>query len=178
MTDKNIWLIGFLVGLLAVAVVAFIIFLVKTKDEINVKYDERQLIARNNAYKFSFFTLIGYCVLCGVLDTSEIRWATLCTQMFIGVVLSAMVFVILCVIKGAYNGLNQNGTVSAVFTGFIGLLNLIVFIVNVFVDNESLLTDGMLNESIINLCVAVMFLAVAVIQLVKNRMEKKTGEEE
>lgn len=178
MTDKNTWLIGLGIGLLVVAIVAFIIFLVKTKDEINVKYDERQLIARNNAYKFSFFTLIGYCVLCGVLGTAEIKWATLCTQMFIGVVLSAMVFVILCVIKGAYNGLNQSSSVSAAFTGVIGLLNLIVFIVNVFVKDESLLTDGILNDYIMNLCVAVMFLAVAAIQLVRCHIEKKTGEEE
>lgn len=178
MTDKNTWIIGFWVGLLVSMVAVFVIFFVKTKNDTNAKYDERQLIARNNAYKFSFFTLIGYCVLCGVLDAAEIRWATLCTQMFIGVVLSAMVFVILCVIKGAYNGLNQSGAASAVFTGFIGLLNLIVFIGNVFVENEPLWTDGMLNDHIINLCVAVMFLAVSVIQLVKNRIEKKTGEEE
>ena len=65
-------------------------------------YDERQFLARNAAYKWSFFFLLIYCFICGFLHIFDVKWSDTATQMFLGVILSFVFFIALCMIKDAY----------------------------------------------------------------------------
>lgn len=177
MNENQTWVIGFLVGLLVVAIAFFVIYAVKTRNNQKAQYDERQVLARNSAFKFAFFTILIYSAVCVCLDMLDVKWATLTTLLYIGIMVSITVFAIICITKDAYNGYNQSSLSSIIFIAFVGVLNLVVFILNVF-EGESFFTDGMLNEHIINLCIAVMFLAVTATQLIKNRMNKKAAEDE
>lgn len=77
--------LGFLIGFVVVIVITLIIAVVlRFRNNNTTSYDERQLIARNAAYKYAFSTLVCYCVLCGILDVAEIRWAETAIQMFLG----------------------------------------------------------------------------------------------
>ena len=100
--------LGFLIGFFAVVIIFLIIAIVlKCKNNNATEYDERQLIARNAAYKYAFSTLVCYCVLCGILDVAEIRWAETAIQMFLGMFLSVTVFVVICIFKDAYFGIEK-----------------------------------------------------------------------
>lgn len=68
----------------AVFIVLFVVIVIKSK---NNNYDERQLIMRNRAFKYSFFALIGYVAVCGILDLCDIYWADTAVQMFYGLFL-------------------------------------------------------------------------------------------
>lgn len=85
--------IGFLIGFSVVILIFLIIAIVlKCKNNHATEYDERQLISRNTAYKYSFFTLVYYCILCGMLETFEIKWAETVIQMFLGTFYSSNSF--------------------------------------------------------------------------------------
>lgn len=177
MKDNQSWVIGFFVGLLVVLAVFLVVYLIRGRNKAKPQYDERQMVARNAAYKYAFFSLLGYCAVCGILDILEIKWATLTTLMCIGIIGSAMVFTAICILRDAYEGFNQTRSSSIILLVIVGFINLAVFIVNV-IDGVSLFTDGTLNEHIINLCIAVMFFAVTVIQIIKKRMNQKAAEDE
>ena len=175
MNETQVWALGFLAGLLLVAAVMFIRNLKNGKAD--PQFDERQMAARNQAYKHAFFSLLLYCAVCAVLDALEIKWATLTAILFIGIFGSVLLFAVICIIKDAYEGLNQRRSSSLLIFSVVGAVNLAVFIVNV-ADGESLLTDGLLNERILNPCMAVMFFALAAVWFFKSRTEAKAGESE
>ncbi len=92
---------GFICGFITVFVLIAVITALRRKRGVKIEYDERQLIARNAAYKYSFFTLIIYCILCGMLDVLSINWAILSVQMFLGIFISVTVCVVICIYKDA-----------------------------------------------------------------------------
>ncbi len=177
MKDNLVWVLGFCVGFTLVLAVFLILYLVRRKSNEKPQYDERQLTARNQAYKYAFFALLFYSIVCAVLDALEIKWATLTTVMFIGVIGSVMLFAVICILKDAYEGFNQRRNSSIVVLGIVAVINLLVFVFNLF-DGTEFFTNGMLNENIMNLCIGVLFSAVAVVQLIKNRINKKAAEDE
>ena len=97
--------------------------------------------------------------------------------LFIGIFGSVLLFAVICIVKDAYEGLNQRRSSSLLIFSVVGAVNLAVFIVNA-ADGESLLTDGLLNERILNPCMAVMFFALAAVWFFKSRTEAKAGESE
>lgn len=81
------------------------------------KYDERQLLVRNFAYKTAFFTLLIYCVMCGALYLLNIVWFDLAMQMIIGTLLASTIFALICIIKDA--ALNFTGKSSSLWALYI-----------------------------------------------------------
>lgn len=96
--DKSI-IISFV--FLLIVLVLIIVALIRA-GRVAKKYDERQILARYFAYKVSFFTLISYCFVCGVLSIFKIVWIEFALQIFLGVVLSLTVFAVICIAKDAY----------------------------------------------------------------------------
>ena len=87
--------------IICVVVVLFVVIVRLFRNKKN-QYDERQLLARNAAYKVSFFFLLIYCSVCGLMQILDVKWADAAVQMFLGVILSSVLFCALCVIKDAY----------------------------------------------------------------------------
>ena len=90
------------IGFVFVFVCIFVGVLVFAKQRAK-QYDERQILARNSAFKMAFITLVGYSLTCGILYGLGIEWAYLDVQMLSGVALSATVFGALSIMKDAYH---------------------------------------------------------------------------
>lgn len=179
MSDYTIgFLIGFSVFILIFLIIAIVL---KCKNNHVTEYDERQLIARNTAYKYSFFTLVFYCILCGMLDTFEIKWAETLIQLFLGVFIAVTVFVVICIFKDAYFGIEKgkgNIRTFLFLAVILTIIQLFSFLFNIFIEKDSIITDGILNRNIIPLMCAVAFLIMIISTVIKLVLNRKEREEE
>lgn len=176
MSDSFYYVLGFIAGLLLVFIVSFI---AGKKRKTKCEYDERQLLARNSAYKYSFFTLVAYSVFCALMDVSEIKWAQLNVQMFIGVFVSVGVFFTICIFKDAYFGYSTKSMRSIIILYIVVIaVNLLAFIMNVLHDEASMFTDGLLNQNFTNVLVAGVFAIFLMVIIIKKVINKRTVEEE
>lgn len=169
--------LGFAVGVLVVLLIVLVVKKVSNKNQ-NCEYDERQLLARSTAYKYSFFTLLIYMALSAMLYCMEIKWATLDVQMILGIILSVAVFAGICIFKDAYftyDGKNMKSFL--VLACFCGPLNLILFFTDLF-GGEELLTNGMLNNNIMSLLYGLLFTAIIIMIVIKRVISKRTVEDE
>ena len=174
--------IGFFIGFFVVITISLIIAIVlKCKNNHVTEYDERQLIARNTAYKYSFFTLVYYCILCGMLDTFEIKWAETRIQMFLGMCIAVTVFVVICIFKDAYFGIEKGKSNIRTFlflSVILTIIQMFSFLFNIFIEKDSIITDGMLNSEVTPLLCAVAFLIMIIATVIKIVISKKEREEE
>ena len=148
MKDSKSWLMGFYVGIALALVIFLVLFLIRNKNGNKPKFDERQITARNQAYKYAFFTMLVYITVCGFLDTVGVRWAQLTAMLFIGTMASVTVFAAICIFKDAYE------------------------------EGVPFFTDGLLNEQVIYPCMGSLFLVLGAVQLIKNLTDKKAAEKE
>lgn len=180
MSDTFIYALAFLCGFI-VAVLAVGIFrgIYKKKKGTKCEYDERQILARNSAYKGAFFTLAAYCILCMFMNLLELEWAVVSVQMIIGVLLSALIFNIICIFKDAY--FVQKGwtmTSFLVFSLLMCAVQVFSFVMNITEDNNPIFTNGVLNENIVNLICGIIFFGTAVATIIKIIINKRVCEEE
>ena len=139
-------------------------------------YDERQLLARNAAYKFSFFFLLVYCFFCGLLHIFDVQWSDTATQMLLGVILSFTLFIALCMIKDAYfSDTPKRNVYSVLFFFWFGILYLIHLMLRLS-RGEVLWQNGELTTLVLYLVLSVCFIALCVISAVKLIMEKRGAE--
>ncbi len=172
--------IGFLIGFSIVIVIFIIVAIILNKKCGKTEYDERQLIARNAAYKYSFFTLVFYCILCGMLDVVGVKWAETELQMFLGMFISVAVFVVICIFKDAYFGIEKGKKNFYTFfycSGTLTVIQALNFVLNVIVDKEPIITNGMLNSNLMPLFCAVVFLIMMIATVIKLIINKKEREE-
>lgn len=180
MLENVYWVLGFITGILIVFVVSVIVSaIVKKKNgsSKSVEYDERQILARGTAYSTAFFASMIYMILCAMLDILEIKWAELNVQMLFGLFISITVFASICILKDAYFTASSKKLPLIVMFLLATALNLFALIMNI-VDGESMLTNGILNSNTINAGVAVMFIIILIVTIIKNIMDKKAVEEE
>ena len=166
-----------LIPIIALAVIVLIIIIVRLinrKKEMN--YDERQLLARNAAYKSSFFFLIIYCSACGLLHIFEVRWADTAIQMFLGVIISFLLFIALCIMKDAYfSNSTKRNVYSVVFFFWFGILYFINLMMNLS-EGEVLWENGELTYNIIFLVSSICFLILGILSIIKIILEKRGAE--
>ena len=170
------FIVGFVVAFLAVCIVRV---LYKKKHGSNCQYDERQILARNSAYVGAFFTLVAYCLLCMFLSILEFEWALVSVQMITGVLLSVLVFVIICIFKDAYFT-PKGWTITSfmVFSLLMCAVQVFSFVMNITEDNNPIFTNGVLNENIVNLICGIIFFGTAVATIIKIIINKRVCEEE
>ena len=174
----NSYVAGFCVGFLIVLFV-FLIFKVINKNKKQCEYDERQILARNSAYKTSFFTSISYMALISVLDSFDIKWAEFGTQMILGIILSVCVFCSICIFKDAYRSYTENSIKRNIFLFVIVIIsNITAFVINVAIDGETMFTNGLLTYHSVNLFVGIMFTILLIMVIIKHMINKRTVEDE
>ena len=173
--EAIVFIIGFLVGLGAVALIRG---LYKRKHKDQQEYDERQILARNSAYKWSFFSLVAYCILCVFMDLLELRWAEFSVQLLIGVLLSAVIFVGICIFKDAYFTKKGNTITSfLVFSVIMAVVQTCMAVLPIFRDGP-LVEGGILTLEVVNILCAVVFYLFSAMTVIKIIMNKRVREEE
>lgn len=177
MDEKIFWIAGFIVGFLTVAVVGAIVSFIykkKNNDKAPAKYDERQVLARGKAFSRAFFTSLIYMAACAIADVMEIKWAELNVQMFLGIFVAIMVFALTCIFNDAYFTADNQKNYSIVLFGVVIACNLFVVIDNL-INGESVLSNGILNRSSINVIVVVVFTVILISLIIKKIMDKKAS---
>lgn len=171
---------GLAVGLFVGIVISIVIIRMINKDgKFKTKYDEMQEIARGKAYKYAFWTLVCFEVLCIIIDALGIQLSLKgYTLQFIGVIIAVMVQVSYSIWNNAYIGLNTNPLRFAIFSVVIGIFNLLIGIGSII--RVGFIVNGTVTETFVNLIVAVCFMIIGAELYIKSnrdRAELEAGEE-
>lgn len=172
MTVSIMYICGFFVGILAVAVVSLIL----KRKEIwgENSFDERQELARGKAYKAAFWVLILYICITSLLNAVfEFNWSDNFTWAMIGICLSASVFAVNCILNDAYLSLKEKPRNIIVLLVFAALSNFAVAIINIRQENY-FISNGMLSFHAVNLIVGFMLLVILIVFIIKLRIDSKT----
>lgn len=160
---------GVVVGLI---ISAILLTMAKKNKKEKFTYDERQKIARGEAYKYAFYVLVIYNAVCGLLDMAlEVRWAEEITVMLIGICLAVIVHVIYSIWHDCWFSMNEEPKRVLVIFGVVAVINVIVAVIQGL--NGELIVNGMLSGYCANLVVAVMFFVILIALAIKACMKKK-----
>jgi hypothetical protein len=161
--------------IICVVVVLFVVIVRLFRNKKN-QYDERQLLARNAAYKVSFFFLLIYCSVCGLMQILDVKWADAAVQMFLGIILSFVLFIAVCMIKDAYfSDSPKRNTYSVLFFFGFGILYLIHLMMRLS-KGEVLFDNGELTVLVLYLVSSVCFIALGILAVIKIIFEKRGAE--
>ena len=175
---NEFYVAGFCVGLFLVLSV-FLIVRILNNNKTKTEYDERQILARNSAYKTSFFTLMSYMALIALLDSFDFKWAEFDLQMLLGIFISVGVFCSICIFKDAYFSYNEKSMKSFLSVCIVLVaMNISAFVMNVVFGDEALFENGLLTHYSANLFVAILFTILLIMSIIKNMISKRTVEDE
>lgn len=136
-------------------------------------FDERQQLARGEAYKAAFFAAMGWMVVGALvrdlLDTS--------VQMTLGICLSVGVFALVCIKKDAYLSLRDKPKSCIRWFLTLALINLVPFAINL-VQGKAIIENGIVTHRTTNLIVAVLLLVVSVAVVLRQREIRRELAEE
>ncbi|MDE6625206.1 MAG: hypothetical protein K2K56_02415 [Lachnospiraceae bacterium] len=141
-------------------------------------YDERQQLARGEAYKYAFFTLMFYMTVVSVI--SEFYGMPLFMSfcgIWIGVCLSITVFAVICILKDAYMSLYENAKGVMMLFSVVALMNIGVA-VRIICEGRPMLEDGAFSVDCVNLVVGIMFCVILAVFCGKVVYNRKSSEEE
>jgi hypothetical protein len=168
--------LGIFTGMIVGALLVVLLLKVTKKDgNIKCKYDERQASVRGKSFKLSFFTLIVYNAIYGLLGIMvEKPFIDTLASMMIGICLSVAVYAVYCIWNDAYFSLNENPKRLLIAFGIIAAFNLMIGCTNLF--SGKIITDGMLNFRSTNLICGILFVVIFAALLVKV-VKNKTNQE-
>lgn len=175
--------IGIAMGLALVVFLKWIIQKMGGKVEVGGRkckesYDERQMLARGQAYKTAFFTLLLYlCIVAVISEFSGIPLLMSFAGTWVGICLSIAVFAIVCILKDAYMSLYENTKGIIMMFSVIGIVNTGIGILH-FYEKRPMIEDGMLSIYCINLIVGIMFLIILAVFCGKLLYDKRNAKEE
>lgn len=167
-------IVGFLISIIVIGGLVWLIYKNKVLSEGNMpKFDERQLVARGQCYRVAFFSLLIYMTMYALLisTSKELNQFLGAVGIIIGIFLSAALFAILCILKGAYEGLNEKRKNWKIMFLVIGVFN---FVVAIFHFRESgMIEDGTLSTAWINFGCGTLMILLLVVQFIKERMDAR-----
>lgn len=145
----------------------------KKKKQI---FDERQIAAQGMAYKWAFWTMLGYyllyAIICGAM---EIVWCDPFLGTFLGVIVGATVFALICVFRDAYFRPDQSRKSEIVIINIICFSQGLIGLMNLF--DGTVIEDGVLSSESLQLFMLLMGLVLDAAFIVKHRMEKREEQE-
>lgn len=163
-------LTGVFVGLLLVAI---LLKITKKDGKIKCEYDERQSSIRGKGFKISFFTLMIYDGVYGLIGIMvEKPLLDPLAAMMIGICLAAAIYAVYCIWNDAYFSLNENPKRLLLAFGIIAIVNIVFGGINII--NGAVITDGMLNFRSTNMTCGILFIVIFVAlfaKMLKNRSE-------
>ena len=166
----------FLLPVVIAAALVLLVVLQRSNKAKKTDYDERQLSARNAAYKGSFIFLFSYCLFCGLLQGFNVRWAEPTVQMFLGIILSFVLFIAICMIKDAYFSDSPKRNFYSVISFFwFGILSFINLLINLS-RGEALFDNGELTTLVLYAVSSICFVVLGILAVIKIILEKRGAE--
>lgn len=168
---KMVLILGVVIGLL---VVVIILAVTKTGDDTKNQFDERQELVRGKGFQYGFFAIMISNAVLLFMKAFEIPlFSDLQVAMVLSIVIGVSVFASYCIWNDGYFALNENRKSLLVMFGFIGLLNLVIGIGNIFAG--VVIENGAFTFRSTNLFCSMMFIVVFIMLLLK---QIKDGKEE
>lgn len=167
--------VAFVIGL-AVGLLVVVILLASTKkgDTTKNQFDERQELVRGKGFKYGFFTMMITNATLIFLNILEIPlFSNMEVAMTASIVIGVSVFASYCIWNDGYFSLNENRKSLLIMFGFIGLLNLVSGIGNIF--TGGVIENGAFTFRSTNLFCSLMFIVIFIMLLLK---QIKDGKEE
>lgn len=167
------WTFGFLVGILAVAAVCALIWVItRKKAGLKKEYDERQQALRGRAFAVAYATILVYLGFWMVMNAMEIPFFMQRGSVMLGLLLSVVVFVGHCIFNDAYFRASESPRRWIVIFSAATLMNLAIGVWHLV--DEDTIQERLLNNA--NLMVGVMLLAVLACLLIKRALDRRAAE--
>ncbi len=164
-------LCGFVLGIVLVVIIARIC---NRNRKMKTEYDERQMILRGRGYRWGFYAMLIYAALNVVLGATEIEVpAEPAVIAFSYIFVGAMVNCIYCIGHDAYWGLNNSKGRYLIIFAVITLINIAG--VARAIATGSLIVDGRLSTTGINLMVTIMLVVIVAVLAVQACRERAAG---
>ncbi len=173
------YVLGFLCGLLAVAVIGLLLrFIFRKKPGFfGNKYDERQMAVQGVGYKYGFYALLIALVLGGVIENFAGR--QLMTLMSFAVVclwVGLTVFIAYCIRFDAYIAINAKRKPLLIAFVIAAVINLFLFAINVSRDGLTN-ADGILNDCFGNLVTGAALLILCIVLVIREIRERRSEQD-
>ena len=159
---------GIIVG---IAIALAVIKGLNKDHKVRTKYDERQLRARGDAYRYGFFVTIFACVLFMVLEAAGSLEVLGYSSYFIAILIGIITQFTYSIFHDAYIGLNTNMKKYLIFMSIVGAINLASGILPMI--HGEFMEDGKFGTGFMNLLCGGMFLILAGELAVKKMLDKK-----
>ena len=158
------YILGFLCGLVVVAIVALLLrYVLKKKNGVLCgEYDERQKAIQGRGYKYAYFTLMIAVAAGGVFDAwLGVKWIELFPFAMLCLWLSLCVFVTYCIAKDAYVSFQAKRKVLILIFALSALMNLGIALMEIL-HGDGIITGGCLNLTSANLFTGAASLQIAI----------------
>lgn len=163
-----IWIFAIVVGC---AIAAVVVKKSNNDGKAKTKYDERQLRARGDSFKYGFYaTLIANAIFMA-LSSSGLTNILGYTTFFISILIGVIAQFTHAIFHDAYIGLNTNMKKYSLFMAIITIFNLGFGILGI-IDGE-IIRDGVLGIPFINFLCAGLFFILAAELAIKAHLDKK-----
>lgn len=127
-----VYMIGMLVGLIIGLLVAVLaVRFCRGKGNWKSKYDERQKIAMGKAYRDGFWAMLAAVAVALIMYEFGAMEKYMDIMIVIAVFIGLEVYVVGCIMRDAYIGLNDNARRWTIVLAAIAVLNGIVVAVNI-----------------------------------------------
>ena len=160
---------GLFAGILSALLIYLLVAQFTKKEKLgNNDFDERQELVRGKAYKYGFFTMIIMTLfVMAAIEFNISLPVTASLAMFIALLISIDVYAVYSIINDAYFGVGTNKMRYCIFFIIIMAVNLFAGISNLnsMAETGKNMVLGFSDGS--NLCIALAFLPLLVIMLVK-----------
>lgn len=172
------YILGFLCGLIVVAIVALLLrYVLKKKNGVLCgEYDERQKAIQGRGYKYAYFTLMIAVAAGGVFDAwLGVKWIELFPFAMLCLWLSLCVFVTYCIAKDAYVSFQAKRKVLILIFALSALMNLGIALMEIL-HGDGIITGGRLNLTSANLFTGAASLQIAIalcIRAVYDRVQRE-----
>ena len=172
------YILGFLCGLVVVAIAALLLrYVLKKKNGVLCgEYDERQKAIQGRGYKYAYFTLMIAVAAGGVFDAwLGVKWIELFPFAMLCLWLSLCVFVTYCIAKDAYVSFQAKRKVLILIFALSALMNLGIALMEIL-HGDGIITSGCLNLTSANLFTGAASLQIAIalcIRAVYDRVQRE-----
>ena len=167
------WITGFVVGILAVAIVCAIVGRIAARrGGPKREYDERQQIQRGKAFTAAYATLLIYLAAWLVLTSLEVPFFGGMASILIGVLLSIGVFVGYSIFHDAYFRTSDSPKAWIGIFAAATLFNLVIGVGRAV--RGATLQERLLDNA--NLLVGILLLAILACVIIKRVMDRRAGE--
>ena len=170
----QIILIVFLIAYLVFWGTIICIGIPKEKQKKQRKFDERQIAAQGQAYKFAYITLILYLLVYVILDKGfKLVWCEHVFGIALGVLFSVSTYFAYCIFQDAYFAIGESRPGALIGINLIGLTQLLLAIESIA--DGSTVENGIITADGLHLLFTALVLLLDVFVMIRNRMDKQAS---